>query len=182
MPPVPCVSRCSTLSFAGMTLLLAMLAPSCTARPPVQAPQEKQLTRALSAPVRLEPPGDLPGPARTVLRSRMASHARDMGGLMTAVMVLDYGLIADRATAIADDASLARPLTGDATELNSALPEKFFTYQDELRVAARALRTTAVEKNPFHVADAYGRLSETCVRCHATYRQGQSAAPAGKPR
>ena len=64
---------------------------------------------------------------------------------------------------------LAR-ISGDATELASALPATFFDLQDELRAQARTLGDAAEEQNPFHVANAYGRLSETCVRCHATYR------------
>jgi hypothetical protein len=139
----------------------------------VQAPQQEQLTKAVSPPERLAPPEDLSGTARAILRTRMQSHAQDMGALMSAVMTLKYDLIQERAIGIANDASLARPLTGDATELNSALPEKFFLLQDDLRAAARGVAAAAAEKNAFGVADAYGRLSETCVKCHATYRQGR---------
>lgn len=96
-----------------------------------------------------------------------------MADLMSAIMVLRYPIIRDRAQAIADDVDLARPLTGDATELNALLPAKFFDYQDELRVRAHALQAAAAQSNAYAVADAYGRLSETCVRCHATYRQGR---------
>jgi hypothetical protein len=140
----------------------------------MHAPQEVQLTKAVSAPDRLTPPEDLSGTARAILRTRMSFHARDMGALMSAVMLLKYDLIHERAVGIANDASLARPLTGDATELNSALPEKFFAFQDELRAAATALAAAAAEQDPLQTADAYGQLSKTCVKCHATYRQGQS--------
>jgi cytochrome c556 len=140
----------------------------------MHAPQEVQMTKAVSAPDRLTPPEDLSGTARAILRTRMAFHARDMGALMSAVMLLKYELIHERATGIANDASLARPLTGDATELNSALPEKFFAFQDELRAAATALAAAAAEQDPQQTADTYGQLSKTCVKCHATYRKGQS--------
>jgi cytochrome c556 len=103
----------------------------------------------------------------------MASHVREMGDLMTAIMVLDYPSIVEGADRIVSDASLSRPLTGDATELNSALPEKFFVHQDELRTQARALADASRALDPYRVAGAYGRLSEACVRCHAVYRQGR---------
>jgi hypothetical protein len=73
---------------------------------------------------------------------------------------------------IASDASFSRPLTGDATELNAALPAKFFEEQDQLRARARALAEPSHVLNPYRVAEAYGHLSEACVRCHAVYRQG----------
>lgn len=103
----------------------------------------------------------------------MASHLSDMGALTSAVMLLTYDRIEAGAAKVASDVSLARPLTGDATELNSALPEAFFVYQDELRKAATVLQAAAHEQSAVRVADAYGRLSETCVKCHATYREGR---------
>lgn len=103
----------------------------------------------------------------------MASHARDMSDLMSNIMVLHYPEISDGALRVAGDASLSRPLTEDASELNSALPEKFFLYQDALRLEAKTLAEAAGRQNPFDVADSYGRLSQVCVRCHATYRAGR---------
>jgi cytochrome c556 len=138
-----------------------------------EPPQQAQLTRAVSPPARLDPPEYLPETARAILKTRMASHARDMGDLMSAIMVLDYPGIREHAQSVADDANFARPLTGDATELNSALPERFFTLQDELKARARVLVTAAEHMKALEVADAYGRLSETCVRCHAVYRNAQ---------
>jgi cytochrome c556 len=156
-----------------VTLVVATIA-GCASQPERdQPPQQAQLVQAISPPARLEPPEYLSGMARAVLRTRMASHARDMGDLMSAIMVLQYDRIRDRASAIASDASLARPLTGDATELNSALPEKFFQHQDELKAGAKALAVAADKQSAFAVAEAYGRVSETCVRCHGVYRQGR---------
>ena len=147
---------CGTLTMTG-----ACATPQ--AQPP--PPQQSQLARAVSTPSRMDPPEYLPPAARQILKTRMASHVRQMSDLVSAIMVLDYPNIADGAERIASDASLSRPITGDATELNSALPEKFFVHQDDLRKQARAL-------NADRVADAYGHLSEACVRCHAVYRQG----------
>ena len=103
----------------------------------------------------------------------MASHVREMSDLVSAILVLDYPTIADRAKAVASDANLARPLGGDATELNALLPDLFFQYQDELRKNAHLLATAAERTDPLQVAEAYGRVSESCVRCHAVYRGGR---------
>jgi cytochrome c556 len=149
------------------------LTAACGTGRPGGPPQQAQLVNAISPPARLEPPEYLPGAARAVLRTRMASHAREMGTLVSAIMVLRYAEIEERSNAIAHDTRFARPLTGDATELNSALPEKFFDYERELRVWAGALTTAAEKTDPFAVATAYGELSQVCVKCHATYRQGR---------
>ncbi|HEY0707025.1 MAG TPA: hypothetical protein VGG33_09515, partial [Polyangia bacterium] len=146
---------------------------SCAATPRPEPPQEKQFLAAVAPPSRLEPPEDLPGPAREILRSRMANHANDMAALMSAIMVLRYPEIETRATAIANETTFARPLTHDATELNSALPEKFFDHQRDLRVLASSLASAARKLDAFQVADTYGKISETCVKCHATYRAGR---------
>jgi cytochrome c556 len=156
------------------TAACAAALAACASQPSrSEPPQQAQLTRAVSPPARLEPPASIPAPARAVLQTRMASHARDMGDLMTAIMVLDYPRIRTGAEGIAADAGLARPLTGDATELNSMLPEAFFQHQDALRAEARALAAAAEKQSALAVADSYGRLSETCVRCHAAYREGR---------
>ena len=156
-----------------MSLMLALLLGACATGKSGEPPQQVQLVKAVSPPERLAPPEYLPGEARAVLRTRMASHAQQMGNLVSAIMVLNYPEIAERSTAIAQDARFARHLTGDATELNSALPEKFFGYERELRVWAGALTTAAERTDALAVASAYGELSAVCVRCHATYRTGR---------
>jgi cytochrome c556 len=152
--------------------LLAPLWLACASQPAKQPPQQAQLTQAVSPPRRLEAPDYLPENARMVLRTIMASHARSMGDLMSAIMVLDYPRIRSSADAIASDASLARPLSHDASELNSLLPEDFFRQQDDLRAQARILEDAAARQSPYAVAQAYGHLSESCVRCHYVYRSG----------
>jgi hypothetical protein len=61
-------------------------------------------------------------------------------------------------------------------ELNSALPEKFFVYERELRAFGASLASGAETMNAFAVAEVFGRMSETCVKCHATYRAGPAAS------
>jgi cytochrome c556 len=156
----------------GLSLFAGFVMPlSCASQEAAhQPPQQVQLTQAISTPERQAPPEPLAPAARAILKERMASHARDMGELVSAIMLLKYPEIAERADTIAADVNLSRPVTGDATELNSSLPEKFFVRQDDLKAASRVLGTSARDLNPYQVANAYGRLSEACVRCHADYR------------
>jgi hypothetical protein len=151
--------------------LLAVFIVACASHP--RPPQQRQLAQAVAAPSRLEPRESMPLAARAVLKSRMVDHARDMRELMSAIMILDYPAIHGEALAIADNSNLSRPLTADATELNSQLPESFFLYQDQVRRDARTLAAAADRLNPFDTATSYGRLSESCVRCHAVYRGGR---------
>jgi len=159
--------------FLRAAMLVASGIVACAAPPSRQPPQQPQLVQATTVPSRLRPPEQLPETARALLRGRMASHANDMSALMSAIMILDYPRIGDRAEAIAQDERFARPLTGDATELASALPEKFFLYQDNLRLEAKVLAEAAGRAHAIDVADSYGRLSQVCVRCHASYRAGR---------
>lgn len=107
--------------------------------------------------------------ARAIVRERMASHSKQMTELVWSVVLLDYAESARIATAIATEPRLARPTTGDATELNSALPPRFFELQDQLRDQARELAAAARARDPSATAKRYGGLAETCVRCHDAY-------------
>jgi cytochrome c556 len=153
-------------------LLVAVLTPlsACATPQAYQAPQQRQAARAVETPKRADPAEPLSPAARELLKARMASHARNMNDLVSAIMVLDYLRIEQQSDQIADDVSLSRPVTHDATELNASLPEKFFVHQDKVKVEARALADAARAHNPYRVAEQYGRLSEGCVRCHADYR------------
>ena len=156
----------------GLLSLAALVASAC-ADPNArnQPPQRAQQAEAIATPPRREPPPERLSPvALAALKARMASHSRDMDRLVSAIMVLDYADIARRANGIVADVSLSRPLSGDASELNASLPEKFFVRQDDLKMAARALSAAASALDPYRVADAYGKVSEGCVRCHADYR------------
>jgi cytochrome c556 len=146
---------------------------ACAGAQRTQGPQQQQLAQAVSPPERLRPAEPLSDAAKALLKSRMASHARDMSALVSDIMLLHYEEIQTGAERIASDVSLSRPLSNDASELNSALPEKFFLYQDNLRLEAKTLAEAASRRHPYDVADSYGRLSQVCVRCHATYRAGR---------
>lgn len=156
-------------SWIRALILTAACWGGACATPPAP-PQETQLARALSPPERRGPPTPLPEPARALLKAGMANHARDMAELVSAIMILDYPRIASEADRIAGDIRLSRPVTLDATEVNSALPETFFQHQDALRMQARALAEDARSLDAYRVAADYGHLSESCVRCHSEFR------------
>lgn len=156
--------------FSTRGLLLAGLLSAQACAPQIQPPQRAQQASAVAPPKTGRPVEPLSPAVQALLRQRMVSHANDMNELVSAIMILDYPLIADRAEKIAADANLGRPIAGDATELNSSLPEKFFVYQDRVKYEARALAEAAGAADPYQVAEKYGKLSESCVRCHADYR------------
>lgn len=158
-----------TIGFVGLACLL--LATACADQNVRnQPPQRAQLAQAIATPPGRDSPEALSPMAMSTLKAGMASHARDMDRLVSAIMILDYPDITARAKGIADDVNLSRPLSNDASELNASLPEKFFERQDDLKTAARALSGAASALDPYRVAGAYGKVSEACVRCHADYR------------
>jgi cytochrome c556 len=158
---------------SGALALLSACANQTTNEPPAQ---HAQLARAVAAPDRAGPPEPLSPAAREILKARMASHSRDMAELVSSIMALDYDRIAETGDAISADVNLSRPISQDATELNAALPEKFFARQDELRAGAKTLAAAARARDPERVARDYGRLAEGCVRCHADYRPATAPA------
>lgn len=160
-----CIRLACLLVVAGML--------GCATARRTTPPQEAQLTRALAAPQRLDPPESLPEPARLALRERMTGHARNMGTLMSAIMVLDYFTIRERAAGMADDDSLTRPLKGDSSGLAAALPDTFFELHEEMRTRAGLLRDAAEMRSALDVSNAYGQLATTCVNCHSVYRAGR---------
>jgi cytochrome c556 len=166
------MTKNSRLTMSVLALVSLAGGLTCASKEANQPPQTEQLTRAISAPDRPRPPDPLSAAARALLKERMASHTEDMSDLVSGIMLLEYSRIITRADKIAADVNLSRPTSQDATELNAALPEEFFVRQDELKAAARSLEGAARSGNPYRVAEAYGHVSETCVRCHADFRPG----------
>lgn len=153
-----------------LVLVIAGCGSCATSSDRDRPPQQKQLIQAVAPPVRATPPGFIPEAARSLLRTRMASHARDMSDLMSAVVNLRYVDAEALAGEIVDDVSLARPVGDDATELNNLLPAQFFILQDRAREDARAVADGAHRMKAIDLGSAYGRLSERCVACHALFR------------
>ena len=125
--------------------------------------------------VALPRPDYLPPALREVLRRRMVDHGRDMHELVFAVVLLHREVAKMAARRIASEPKIARPTPGGEDDLNAALPERFFLLQDELKVNASKLADAASGKDDKQLASALGRMTETCVSCHAAYLEG------GKP-
>lgn len=127
----------------------------------------------------LEAPGYLTPLARGILKRRMGRHGRDMLALTQAVIFLDRETTQRLAQVIAEEPRLTRPIAGGADDLNTALPERFFVLQDELRSRAKALVEVSRTKDDASLAARFGELTQTCVSCHSTYLEpGPPPAPA----
>lgn len=147
---------------AGLAVLLMPSRRMAPAEAPPPPPGQRPAPR-------LPKPGHLPEVARGVLERRMERHGADMTELLSSVVLTDWEAAQRRAEAIAGDASLARPLTGDAAELNSQLPEAFFRYQDELRARTKELAAAAARSDAQASTDAFGAVAKACVSCHLAY-------------
>lgn len=99
----------------------------------------------------------------------MIDHGNDMADLLWATLFLDNQSVYEIAENLRATPRLARPITNDATELNSQLPTEFFALQDQLALQAEALSQGALAQDPDAMAAAYGALAQTCVRCHSVY-------------
>src|SRR4051794_11691873 len=85
---------------------------------------------------------------RAALRTQMRTHARGMLELVSAVTVLDYEAVGVSTQRLLEEPRVARPLTGDANELNGALPARFFEQQDDLRGDLQSLDHAAAARDP----------------------------------
>ena len=99
----------------------------------------------------------------------MVNHSKQMMALVRAVVLLDYPESADLGRAIAAEQRFARPTSNYATELNSALPPRFFDLQDQLRARGQRLEAAARARDSNAVAKSFGAVAETCVSCHSAY-------------
>ncbi len=138
-------------------------------------PQPKEQQRSLPQPQHLSPT------VRAVVAERMERHAFEMSNLMWAVLFLDRPIAAEIADTIVSEPRLARPLTKDASELNSALPEHFFALQDTLVQSARNLARVAraPDQDGAALSKAYGELTAVCVSCHAIFIADPAATETG---
>ncbi len=142
-------------------LLILPLVFACAATPTPVATTE---------PARRMPePAHIPEVARRLLSERMMSHGRDMSDLVWAMLFVDTMSVEEIADDIALQPRLARPMKNDASELASRLPASFFDLQDTLVTDATRLARAAKAEDLEAMADAYGALTATCVRCHSAY-------------
>jgi hypothetical protein len=144
--------------------------------PPPPEPGAPKPQQAQKKSYGLQPPVDFPQLARGALHARMQRHGKDMSVLVNAVVLLNRSVIRELATDIADEPRLTRPTPDAMDALNAALPERFFVLQDELRVHAKALAEAATSADDDALAKSFGRMTQTCVTCHATFQAGAPKA------
>lgn len=149
---------------------LTFLSACAATDPRAVSPQQREFARAVEEPHRLDPPAYLPAAARAALRARMAGHAALTAELVSAVMILSYPHIQELARSLASSGALPRPAQGE--DPAALLPERFFQLQDWLEGEATDLAAAATRQDALASGEAFGRLSRTCVDCHAVYRNG----------
>jgi hypothetical protein len=111
--------------------------------------------------------------ARAALSERMSDHRILMDRLIDQVVLLDFDQVRATADRILRVPRLARPIEGDATELNSLLPDRFFVLDQELATRCQALRGAAAAHDAAALGGAFGHVAATCVACHESYLTGR---------
>jgi hypothetical protein len=110
-------------------------------------------------------------------RTRMGRHGVGLTGLGRSVVLLDLPTTVRLARQIADDETLAVGV-GAMSQGKAGPGETFAALQEELRARAGRLADEASQRDDLGVADAFGELAKTCVRCHRLYlRPGPRTAP-----
>lgn len=140
------------------------------------APIARDAGRTPPSPRRLPPRRSLPPLARSILSQHMENHAFQMNELVWSVVFLEHEETRELAEEIANGPTIARPLPDGQTpsdDLSSMLPAQFFDLQDQLHARAKELADAARDEDDAAIAKAWGRLSESCVACHATYLDEQ---------
>jgi hypothetical protein len=118
----------------------------------------------------LLPPENVAATTRSELRGRMTRHANTMSTLVRAVVLLDRPTMSTMAQRIADEELLARAEPNGLEMWRPLLPKGFFVEQETLRTTARALAEAAARGEPdATLAQHFGALTATCVRCHGSY-------------
>jgi hypothetical protein len=152
-------------------LLMVLLAVSLAVHADEKKPDEKK--PAQKAPAKEEPglgrPDYLSELARQILRRRMDRHGRDLHQLTTSVVLLRRDVARTLAEAIATEPRIVRPLPDSRDELNTALPERFFVLQDELRERAKSLAEAAKKGSDRELGETFSRMMQTCVACHSAF-------------
>ncbi len=101
----------------------------------------------------------------------MTQHGDSMNDLLWSVLFLDYDSALSAGMSIVEGPRLSRIHTGDASVLNNRIPPIFFDLQDELVDRTKKLLVAAKNKDIQALGRSYGKITETCVRCHDAYLQ-----------
>jgi cytochrome c556 len=121
---------------------------------------------------KLVPHDSLPPMARALLVKTMDRHARDMTSLQMAILLLDFETIEEKARELKRP-MFARPVVGPppsgSTAINSEIPERFFSLQDQFHASIAQLQEAAHMTSVSGVTEAYANTVRSCVGCHAAY-------------
>jgi hypothetical protein len=125
---------------------------------------------ALAVPFHRRAGAETPTPDRGAgaLKGRMGRHGANLTGLGRAVVLLDLTTTARLARQIADEETIARSLAADHKS-GEGPDETFIALQEELHTRAARLAADAGARNDLGVAESFGELAKTCVRCHRLY-------------
>lgn len=167
---------------AAVAALVAIGAPPLPrAATAAEAPPTKSKPRQQAPQKGLSPPGYLDQGLYELLHRRMQRHGADMTVLLNQVLLLRYAEVVVSAEHIATTPPLQKPGPGDMNDVEAHLPERFFLLQDQLGVEARNVTEAARARDDARLAAAFGRLTESCVSCHAVFRAGEPRRPGARP-
>jgi hypothetical protein len=115
--------------------------------------------------------------ARDLITPRMSRHGGEIQELAASVTMLRHDRTRELALRIASEPRLVKLPGAGANELESTIPDSFFTLQDQARAKALALAAQAAKGDDRAVGRAFGELQQVCVDCHASYLPRPPEAP-----
>jgi len=124
-----------------------------------------------------QPPELGPDDGLGAVRRRMSRHRAMVDALTLATLRLDRARVAELAAGLARDTGLGAWPGPDA---GVAVRSSLGRLESQLRTRSQALADVAARGADDALPDAFGRLMETCVQCHAqalAARPGHAGAP-----
>ncbi|MBI4818611.1 MAG: cytochrome c [Deltaproteobacteria bacterium] len=113
------------------------------------------------APVRpaMPVPANLSSEARAALGARMQGHGDDMNDLLWSILFLDFASTHD----------IAAHISSQTLVPSGVVPAEIVAFEGRLHALAGELERASKAEDSAKVAELYGKVAETCVRCHASY-------------
>lgn len=152
----------------AVSLVIAICAAGCAAKPSA-APERSDAAAAQrpnTGPVVRE---TLTPEVGRLLEARMRRHGPRMTELLRAVIILDWDGVQRTSEQLAEEPSIAAPLSGDQDSLNAQLPPSFFVRQQALYKALRELSDAGAHESDHEVKVAFNGVASACLDCHAAY-------------
>ena len=99
----------------------------------------------------------------------MDEHIHATSELFQAVLRLQYDKAGAAADELAAQPTWARPEVAGLDSVNSRIPQPFFDLQAAMQQNARSVSAAAKKHDPQTLGDAFGKLTSSCLACHASY-------------